>query len=961
MKFKSGSRRRALEYEKDILKYWQDNGIFQKSIDQRSADNSWVFYDGPPFLTGTPHHGHLLISAVKDTMGRFHTMQGRRVERRWGWDCHGLPAELFVEKKLGIANKKEVGVKISVDDYVKECRAVMVKTGTEWEDTIDRIGRWVEFKGAYQTMDKEYMESVWWAFKELYDKGKIYDGEKILVYCTKDATPISKSEVAMENSYQTVTDPSVYVFFELEDSDDEHMLAWTTTPWTLPANVALAVNEQVEYSLIEHEDKKFYVASDAVERVMKDAKHQPLQYTVVKTTTGKELIGRKYKPLFESHGTEAHRVLSADFVTTEDGSGIVHEAPAYGEEDYELCKKEGVPIVAIVDENGHYTSGRWQGENIWDVNKQIAKTLVEEGSALKVDYIQHEYPHCHRCGSKLMYRAHPSWFMDIQGQKQEMLDATDSTSWTPKHLQEGRFYNIVDSAPDWNLSRDRFWATPIPVWKGVRNDGTSVVKVFGSYDEFEELTGQRLDDYHLPQVMNITFELDGTEMHHIGKVLDCWFESGSMPFAQFHYPFENKEKFESSFPADFIVEAIDQTRGWFYALMAVNVGLFGKAPFKNLVCTGFINAADGKKMSKKLGNYTDPMELMDQYSADSFRFLMMSSPLTNGEDFALADKDVGDVARKLSMIWNVYDFFTLYAEVDGWEYSGDIRDHTKECENVLDIWIMSKIHTLISDVEKATKVYDLQSATRYILPFIDELSNWYVRRSRKRFWKSEDDSDKAIAYKTLHYVLVQLAHVLAPFTPFLAEELYQKLTSGESVHLRDWPEAGVVDTTVVSEMDAIRAAVNEGLSQRAKAQLKARQPLSKVSLKGAEDLGSRKDEYLDVLKEELNVKAVEWSTDGDYELTLDTQLTHELKQEGMAREVVRFVQNARKDAGLEVDDRIELNLMSESDVLNDVFTTYADYITTETLADELTHESIFTYQKEQKVAGDIIRISLQKV
>jgi len=444
-------------------------------------------------------------------------------------------------------------------------------------------------------------------------------------------------------------------------------------------------------------------------------------------------------------------------------------------------------------------------------------------------------------------------------------------------------------------------------------------------------------------------------------VLDCWFESGSMPFAQFHYPFENKEKFESSFPADFIVEAIDQTRGWFYALMAVNVGLFGKAPFKNLVCTGFINAADGKKMSKKLGNYTDPMELMDQYSADSFRFLMMSSPLTNGEDFALADKDVGDVARKLSMIWNVYDFFTLYAEVDGWEYSGDIRDHTKECENVLDIWIMSKIHTLISDVEKATKVYDLQSATRYILPFIDELSNWYVRRSRKRFWKSEDDSDKAIAYKTLHYVLVQLAHVLAPFTPFLAEELYQKLTSGESVHLRDWPEAGVVDTTVVSEMDAIRAAVNEGLSQRAKAQLKARQPLSKVSLKGAEDLGSRKDEYLDVLKEELNVKAVEWSTDGDYELTLDTQLTHELKQEGMAREVVRFVQNARKDAGLEVDDRIELNLMSESDVLNDVFTTYADYITTETLADELTHESIFTYQKEQKVAGDIIRISLQKV
>ena len=959
MKYKSGSRRRALEYEKDIVQYWHDNNVFEKSVEQRNSDNKWVFYDGPPFLTGTPHHGHLLISAVKDTMGRFHTMQGQRVERRWGWDCHGLPAELFVEKKLGIANKKEVGVKISVEDYVKECRAVMVKTGTEWEDTIDRIGRWVEFKGAYQTMDKEYMESVWWAFKKLYDDGKVYDGEKILVYCTQDATPISKSEVAMENSYKEVTDPSVYVYFQLENSD-EYMLAWTTTPWTLPANVAVAVNKDVEYSLVEHSGKKFYIATEAIERVLTDEKHKPLDYTVVSTTTGKELVGKKYHPLFENHGPNAHRVLAADFVTTEDGTGIVHEAPAYGEDDYELCAKENVPIVSLVDENGIYTSSRWQGENIWDINKQIAKTLVEEGKALKVDYIRHDYPHCHRCGNKLMYRAHPSWFMDIQGQKDEMLEATDGTSWTPKHLQEGRFRNIIDSAPDWNLSRDRFWATPIPVWKGERSDGTTVVKVFGSYDEFEEFTGKKLDDYHLPQVMNVTFELDGVEMHHIGKVLDCWFESGSMPFAQFHYPFENKEKFESSFPADFIVEAIDQTRGWFYALMAVNVGLFGKAPFKNLICTGFINAADGKKMSKKLKNYTDPMDLMDKYSADSFRFLMMSSPLTNGEDFALADKDVADTARKLSMIWNVYDFFTMYAEVDGWEWNGKIEDPTSECENVLDIWILSKLHTLINDVQKATEEYNLQSATRLFLPFIDDLSNWYVRRSRKRFWKSDDDSDKQFAYKTLHYVLVQLAHVIAPFAPFLAEELYRNLTGGESVHLRDWPEAGHINERVVVEMDAIREVVNEGLSERSKAQIKVRQPLASVKVTGMTDLGPNKDLYLDVLIEELNVKSVDWSTDGDKSIALDTEITDELRLEGLAREVVRFVQSARKDAGLDVDDRIHLSLNTDSEELNKAIKEHTSYICKETLTTKLDNSVTDGYSSEHKMQDTVLKINLEK-
>ncbi len=972
MKFKKGTRRKALEYEKDIVLQWKKNKTFEKSITQRPKDNSYVFYDGPPFITGVPHHGTLLSSIAKDVVPRFWTMKGKRVERVWGWDCHGLPAEVFTEKKFGIQDRRDIGSKISLEDYITTCRENMVQTGSLWEDTIDRIGRWVDFKGAYKTMDKEFMESVWWAFKKLYDEDKIYEGEKVLLYCTRDATPISKAEVAMDNSYQDVTDPSVYVKFKLKD-ENTWVLAWTTTPWTLPANTAVAVHEDVSYAEVELTDgNKFILAKDLIAKVLTDEKHQPLEHKVVRTFKGKELVGREYEPLFEDRGKNAHKIWHADYVTLEDGTGIVHLAPAYGEEDFVLSREKGFPVVSNIDDRGLYNEGEWKGQNVWEANKPIAKALHERGMVWKIDYIRHSYPHCHRCGTKLMYRAHPSWFMDISGQRGEMLEQNGSINWFPEHLKQGRFAKTVESAPDWNLSRDRFWATAMPVWKGTDKQGKEHVRVVGSYAELKELSGVELEDYHRPWVDDVTFTIDGVNYKRIDKVLDCWFESGSMPFAQFHYPFENVEKFEQSFPGDFIVEYVGQVRAWFYYVHAVSVGLFGKNGFQNVITTGTLAGNDGRKMSKSFGNYTDPNELMDQYSADALRFLLMNSPLMNGEDFALVDKDVADIARKLSMVWNMYDFFTLYAEVDGWEWDGNITDPTTDDANVLDVWIVSRVHQLLQEVEKHMIAYDVPNAIKPILPFLDDASNWYVRRSRRRFWKSGDDADKQAAYKTLHYVLVQLAHAMAPFTPFLAEELYQKLTGGESVHLRDWPVTSRVNETVLDRMAYVREVINEGLSQRAMAKVKIRQPLSFVSYFAPERLY---DDYEEIIKEELNVKEVSYDPDrasltdnegrdvlSDYHTTwIDTQLTPELKREGMMREVIRSVQSGRKAAGLEVDDRIELSLSTTNQELRKAVTEYEQIIRSETLAVSMGFDQTLAYEASCIVEGGSLTISLRKV
>ncbi|MFA5986963.1 MAG: isoleucine--tRNA ligase [Parcubacteria group bacterium] len=998
------------EMEHEVMEFWREDQTFEKSVNARSVDNAYVFYDGPPFITGVPHYGTLLSSIIKDVVPRYWTMKGKRVERRWGWDCHGLPAENLVEKKLGIKDKRDVA-KVGLETYIQTCHSAMVQGSDAWESTVERIGRWVNFKGAYKTMDRDYMESVWWAFKTLYDKKKIYEGEKVLLYCPRCATPISKAEVSMDNSYRDVTDPSVYVKFALEGEENTYMLAWTTTPWTLSANVALAINKdllyrvvEIEYSTNEHAKinpgEKYIVANALFEKIFegvfdnrthkiihKDGTETKFLWTENHLIEGKRLVGKRYKPLFDDHGENAHRIVAADFVGAEDGTGIVHIAPAFGEDDYALAKKESLPLVNTVDDNGLYKDGRWAGQHVWEINKEIAKTLLREGVVFKIDYVQHEYPHCHRCDTKLMYRAHPSWFMDIDGQRAEMLVKNENINWFPAHIKNKRFRHTVETAPDWNLSRDRFWATPLPVWRGTKEDGVMVEKVIGSYAELKELSGKDLPDYHLPYVDAVTFEWEGVTMKRIDKVMDCWFESGAMPFAQFHYPFENKEKFESNFPGDFIAEYIGQVRAWFYYMHAISVGIFGEEAFKNVIVTGTIAGNDGRKMSKSYGNYTAPEILLEKYSSDALRYLLVSSPLLNGEDFALVDKDVADVQRKLGTLWNSYSFFVMYANVDGWQLSknGEVPKN----KNVLDKWIVSQLHALIKSVDSDMQKYDLPNASKPIIKFIDDLSNWYIRRSRKRFWKSENDGDKNEAYQTLYYVLVELSKVMAPFTPFIAEEIYRNLTQCHcgcdpesqtkilkqvqddscSVHLCDFPlgDESSIDEELNVQMQLVRDVISEGLKLRARTQLKVRQPLQKLTVESKSWKVSQEME--DIVREELNVKEIVSieKIDGEQKnigeingikIELDIVVTDALKREGQAREIIRHIQQLRKKVGYNVDDRISVGVEG----MADVFAVHKDIIAHEVLAKEISDSILVESDLAETCAIDNehITISLKK-
>ena len=1015
MKYQAGSRRRAAVYEREIARWWQDNKVFEKSVSARPADDAYVFYDGPPFITGNPHHGTLLSSIVKDAVPRFWTMRGKRCERRWGWDCHGLPAENFVEKQLGITDRRDIGTKWSLEEYITKARESMVANSETWESTITRIGRWVDFKGAYRTMDKDFMESVWWAFKTLYEKGKIYEGRKVLMYDTKFATPVSKAEVTMDNdAYQTVTDPSAYVKFKvLAKGDnplsgelaDSFLLAWTTTPWTLPANLALAVNAELEYGVFKGKNgEQLILTTTAAKRLFPEQKAN-------KIFKGKQLKSLTYAPIIENlpdgaQHRDTYTVLVADFVTDEGGTGVVHCAPAYGEDDYALMQDYDLDFVDVIDANGYYLPEMAaklhalgvrdtdeSGIEIWTGNKFIAKCLEAEQIIYAIEYIQHEYPFNPRSKQRIMYRAFPSWFFDIQGSKPLLLTENENVNWFPVHLKHGRFAKNIEQAPDWNLSRDRFWATAMPVWKGDKGS----VRVVGSYDELYELSGVRLEDYHRPWVDAIEFDIDGEHFKRIDKVLDCWFESGSMPFAQLHYPFENKEKFEANYPADFIVEYMGQVRAWFYYVHVVNTALFGRNAYKNVITTGTLAGNDGRKMSKSLGNYTDPNELMDKFSADSLRFLLLSSPVLSGEDFALIDKDVSDVARKLTGIWNVFDFFTTYAAVDGFESPTSlavVRDFS-DFKNPLDIWIISEMHNLRNHITAGMEQYNLPDALSTVLPFLDDLSNWFVRRSRRRFWKSEDSADKAEAYRTLSYVLVYLSQILAPFVPFLAEELYQQMTGAaqlsaakreelhlpESVHLCDWPEAGAIDAQVQSQMTRTRDLIAESLALRMRRsegepQIKIRQPLARLAYTIEAPLESA---YEQMLLDEVNVKQVNYldaqqfadfaqqpgvasSEVASFKVALDKTITPELAREGFARELIRVVQAARKKAGLDVSDRIKLRLSwaGQSESTPVVPPEHQETLQREVLATEFTTDGNYTYDEIAKVEGKEVLVSLEK-
>ena len=1000
MKYRAGERRKAIEYEKALIGWWKKNQTFEKSIEERPVDKSYVFYDGPPFITGMPHHGTLLSSIVKDAVPRYWTMRGYRVERRWGWDCHGLPAENFVEKQLGITDRRDIGTKWSLEDYIIKARESMVANSEEWRSTIDRCGRWVDFDHPYRTMNKDFMESVWWAFKKLYEAGKIYEGRKVLMYDTKFATPVSKAEVTMDNdAYQTVTDPSVYVKFELWDDPEAptYLLAWTTTPWTLPANRALAVNPKLKYAVahLKRTDEKFILLKSKLETALKDE-----EYEIVEELTGKELADpnggwSEYTSILDPF--KHARVFTADFVGDEEGTGIVHIAPAYGEDDYELYKQheKEINFADVLDENGYYIKEYADklhelgvrdtdehGIQIWAANKFIAKCLEEKGIVYKIEYIQHEYPFNPRSKERIMYRAFPSWFFDIEGQKPLMLAENENINWFPDYLKHGRFAKNIEAAPDWNLSRDRFWATAMPVWKG---DKTGAIKVFGSYEELKEFSGVELDDYHRPWVDKIEFDAyvdehgrvtspKGEEatagpvhLEHftrIEKVLDCWFESGSMPFAQLHYPFENKEKFEHNYPADFIVEYVGQVRAWFYYVHAVNttlaeIGAFGekakkghKNAYKNVITTGTLAGNDGRKMSKSLGNYTDPNELMDQYSADAYRFLLLSSPVMSGEDFAMLDKDVSDVSRKLSMLWNVYDFFTTYAEIEG--LGPEDLEKPIRLKSPLDNWIVTRFYELRDEITAGMEEYNLPKALQGVLPFIDDLSNWYVRRSRRRFSKNDDREDKLAAFNTLYSMLKLTAIILAPFTPFLSEELYQKITMDDSsVHLMLWPatiEGKPIQDTILADMAHTRQIITDALALRMQKsdtedQIKVRQPLSKLEYPGDQ----LDDFYEQIIKDEVNVKTVK----NGKELKLDKTLTKELREEGYARDLIRAIQSARKHAGLNMDDHIKLSLSCK------IPTGYIDMVKTEVLADVI-DDGNYKYDEIAKVEKDNITISLEK-
>lgn len=1005
--------------EEEILNYWEENKIFEKSVERpagREPQGEYVFYDGPPFATGTPHYGHIVANVLKDAVPRYWTMRGFRVRRRWGWDCHGLPIENIAEKELGIGRKKDIEA-MGVAKFNEFCRSKVLEYADEWKKVIPRIGRFVDMDHPYRTMDRDFMESVWWVFRELWDKGLVYEGYRAMHICPRCETTLSQQEVS--ENYATVKDLSATVKFELADEPGTYVLAWTTTPWTLPGNVALAVKPNTMYvrlkineifkneTNLDLKEGETYILEES--RVMTlfgseiiDAKQENQEdyFKIDSATVGSDdeklklrigyeifhssiLIGKRYKPLFDVYVKNGHlehrengwKIYAGDFVTTDEGTGVVHIAPAFGEDDLNLGRQYDLPFVQHVGMDGIIKNEKVEffgrsvtprakdkPNEIREVDLDIVNFLKGRGDIFRNEKYEHSYPLCWRCDTPLLNYATSSWFVRVTGVKDRAIELAKEIDWSPAHVKAGRFGKWLEGARDWSISRQRFWATPMPIWKcGV----CEKVRVFGSVAELEEAGGGKIDDLHKHVVDGIVVLCGcGGEMRRIADVLDTWFDSGSMPYAERHYPFEGKEIFEQQFPAQFIAEGIDQTRAWFYYLHVMGTALFDRPAYRNVVVNGIVQAEDGKKMSKKLRNYPDPMDVVGKYGADTLRLYLLSSPVVAAENINFSEKEMGELSRGLfRMLWNSYSFFVMYAEIDGWKPSFDTR---RSMTNILDRWILSELQMLAGEVHEHMERYDIMRAARAFAPFIDNLSNWYIRRSRKRFWKNENDDDKNDAYQTLYDVLVALSKLMAPFTPFLAEEIYHNLTGEESVHLAGYPKSdeSPIDHSLSVAMSMTREMVSEGLQLRSVSKVKVRQPLSSIRIPKKYEGPIGGSEYLEIIQEELNVKEVVFGNPESAEdvVMLDVKITPELRLEGQAREIIRVIQDARKAAGYEVSDRIVIGYERMEAVFAD--TALHDMIVRETLAEGGTRLGVLEdadIEKSVDIDGEPLTFWLKKV
>jgi isoleucyl-tRNA synthetase len=956
--------------EEKILKYWDEHDCFNKSITNRPEDKTYHFYDGPPFATGLPHYGHIVASLMKDIVPRFWTMQGYRVERKWGWDCHGLPIENIVEKELGLKSKKDIEA-IGIDKFNETCRAKVSAYAEEWQKIIRRLGRWVDMKHAYWTMDLNYMESVWAVFKELWDKGLIYEGYKSMHICPRCETTLSQQEVA--EGYKDIKDLSVVAKFELVEEPGTFVLAWTTTPWTLPGNVALAVREDVEYVKVSYLDDFYILAKERVENIFKDKK-----FEIIKELKGSDLIGKKYRPLFDYYlekdlpnKENLYTIVSADFVTTEDGTGVVHIAPAFGEDDMNVGKEKNLPFIQNVLMNGQFTDEvtDFYGMNVKPIDDpkktdvEVIKYLAGKNLLFAKEQYEHSYPHCWRCDTPLINYATSSWFVNVLKIKERALPLAEKINWSPKHIKAGRFGKWLEGARDWSISRQRFWASVMPVWRCECGE----IRAFGSIAELEEVSGQKITDLHKHKIdaLMIPCGKCGATVKRVPDVLDTWFDSGSMPYAQMHYPFENKEKFEKSFPAEFIAEGIDQTRAWFYYLHLIAVATKNSPAYEQVIVNGIVLAEDGKKMSKRLQNYPDPSEVLDKYGADAMRYYLATSPVMEAENLNFSEAGVREIYNKVvNTLDNVFEFYLMYAT------QPVILNGTKEPIHILDKWILAKLQVLVVEVTIGMKEYELVKAGRPILEFITELSQWYVRRSRDRF-KGDNVEDKNQAIATLHEVLLTLSQIMAPFTPFMADKIYLALTDGEtSVHLTDWPVTlslqGGPNTNqewlnegILKNMTIVRQIVEIGLSLRAEAGIKVRQPLSALYVSGM----TLSKEFLDITAEELNIKEINFVKDfpekvglvkketKDFNLALDIELTEELKKEGLAREIIRTINQMRKEQSLTITDTVVVKYNTDDELVKSVFGEFVEEIKKQTLVKEMVES---TEKLEDKKIGEVM-------